>query len=74
MIEITLMEDKKCFVGVPLLKPKLKKKKGVRVKITKKSCPGERGILLRSFFFGFNHFFAPEVKTEMNVASSPGIN
>ena len=74
IMEITLMEDKKCSVGVSLWKPKLKKKKGVKVKMTKKSCPGERGILLLSFFLGLNHLFAPDVNTEMNVASSPGIN
>ena len=74
IIEMTLIQDKKSFLGVPLWKPKLKKKRGVSVKITSKSCPGVNGILLCSFFFGFNHLLAPVDNTEMKVASSPGFN
>ena len=72
IIEITLMVDRKSFWGIPFWKPQLKKKRGVNVRMTSKSWPGVRGILLLSFFFGFNHLFAPEESTEMKVASSPG--
>ena len=74
IIDKTQIDDKNSGTGVPFIKPKSKICNGARVNNTKKSCPVESGTFGLSFFFGFNHFTAPEENTLTKVASSPARN